>query len=292
MSDLNEQKLTLEIQELQIKNRWEPLTRFMPVFAAVIAGVGLFVSVVKYQKDQEAQQTQVVGEQQKDRANREAELKLRFQNQIRADFDQILQFTHDQNQTVARASFLLEDISTLLASKVDDKQTVSDVFPNSKETVTRSLVYVIAYDCDFMSKPRDVGFAQMVVGRWNDYAAYLVKDTDKYNFILYKYVRALRDLTDRHPDYFHSMKYDPPTDDFVVLPKYEQQAGEEQRYQHFLDIIQGFKSHVDAIGNNPAPTLKAIRDKNVRQFEEALCNAEISKVILGPHFTNKPCEAD
>lgn len=267
------EKLDLEIESLRKKNRRD-IIRLVTIIVTV---AGLLFGLYKF-----------YAEQQKDRISREADQKLRFQNQMRADIDEILRFTQDKTETMSRASFLLEDLKTLLAmAPVSGDQRT---FASYKESFTRSLVYLILYDSDFNKNPRDVRFAATVLDRWPDYQIYLQSHVGELNLILYKHVRAVRYLRDTNPRYLEDVRYYEPTNQYFVLPKYEKQEGEESLFQHFIYIRNGFQALTRLIAADPNSDAKKVRDQNLHDFEAALCNPEVAKQVLGTDYAKVPCE--
>jgi len=267
------QKLDLEIEGLRKKNRRDVIRLITTMVTVAALLFGLYKFYV---------------EQQKERFSREAEQKLRLQNQMRADIGELLGFTKDKDQTISRALFLLEDFKALLAlAQLNDEQRT---FDSHRETFTKSLVYLVLYDSDFEKGPREVRLAAMLVEACDDCKSYLMAHLDELNQILYKHVRAMRYLRDKNPGYLEDMKYYEPTNQYFVLAKYEKQDGEERRFQHFIHIRNGFRAFIKLIAEDPRPDAGKIRSQNLRDFEAALCNPEVAKQVLGNYFANEPCE--
>ena len=72
-----------------------------------------------------------------------------MQNQIRTDIDEILRSAHDETEATARVLFLLEDIKTVMNSKVNETEIFSDKFHNYERSVTESLAILVRDDYDF-----------------------------------------------------------------------------------------------------------------------------------------------
>ena len=273
------EKLNLEVESLRKNNKWEPILKWIRLIASIVAVLGLFFGLYKFYV-----------EQQRERITREVDQKLRFQNQMRTDIDEILRFPEDKDQTIARISFLLGDLATTLDSYVNKDQRVSDVFPTYKETFTENLVILVASDSDFLRSHREVSLAAIALERWEEYGPYLKQHLDKLNLILYAHTRGLRHLRDTNPGYIEDMKYYDKTNQYFVLEKYEKQEGEERRFQHFKALRNGFKAHLKLTDDNQAPDVKKVRQQNLRDFEAALCNRRIAKQILEKDFADEPCE--
>lgn len=289
--DLEIQKLDLEAQSLLKKNKWDLKAQFMPPIIAMLLGVGgLYLTLNQYKGQRRAEQDRTISEQQKDRKNGEVDQRTRLQNQIRTDIDEILRFTRDENQTVSRISYLLEDIKTVMRSTLyidEEKQTVAKAFPEYERHLTESLAIMVRDDCDFTKNARDVGVANVVITQWQDYSAYLRGEPDKLDWILYSYIRALESLRDANPGYLEGMTLD---DGFKPSPKYASQNNEPILYARFIDILVGFRKHIEVFGKtNLNDEAKRRRDKYFHQFLDALHNTRISNYIVCKYFPDEPC---
>lgn len=272
------EKLKIEIEDLRNKNGWEErLSRYIPLMTAVVAVAGLFLAILQFQGQQRSQQEKTITEQQKDRASRDLDRTLRVQSQIRTDTDQLLHFTNDPQQTLSRVSFLLDELSALTQQHVGESQEGSQIMSSSKDAVTRSLVKKIHYDCDFLKNPRDVYFATTVIDRWPDYAQYLSQSRRELDFILYKYVRAVRDLHDRNPSYFEKLAYDSSSGRYIVA---SEGLNEEHQFQHYGDIVIGFMKHLSIFQNSD------LMKKHVQDFKVALRNPALTKQLFTEYLSN------
>lgn len=281
--DLQAEKLELEIMNLRKKNKWESFSPFIPLFASAVTVVGLLIGLYQFRASQRLLQENAI------RAERQNRITA-FQNQLREDVDQIFGFPQNKSLTLSRTTFLIEDVNTILDSNVGERtMMVSELPPSYRSTIAQNLAYLITYDCDFIKNPRDVGFAGVALEHWKEYGAYMKGDLTKLNLVLYQYIRTLRHLRDQSPGYFEEMTVDPESGDYAVQPKYEKQAGEEERYQRFLDIRDGFVDHMKLIADDARPEAREISDRNRREFEAALCNPAISRLIFGDKFSNEPC---
>jgi hypothetical protein len=278
-------KLTLEIEALKRSSRWH--FRSLPLLSAAIASLTLFFGLYQWH----VQHEQNLAESVKERMSREAEQRIRLQNQIRDDLDQLLQFTRDERQTVSTASFLLTDLKALFGTRVGEDRSADDGFPGYKRDVTRTIVTKIKNDCQFDARPRDLGFAIAVFDNWPDYSAYLKQEDraslDDLERVLYMHIAAMRHLRYGNPGYFEDLDYDAATDGYASSPAFDRQPNSERRYDHFLDIERGFTRHLRLLNENRSEAAKKVKDTVVREFERALCNPELSKVILGSDFTGE-----
>ena len=280
---LEVRKLREEIKSLQKKNRWETIAQLMPIMATILGVAGLFLTVFQFE-------SQRASEQRKDRVTREVDQRAKFQNQIRTDIDEVLKFTRDEKQTVSRVAFLLEDIKTVMGSYVNESQKVADIFPGYERRLTESLLLLVRDDCDFTKNPRDVGLANVVLGRWDDYSNYLREEPGKLHYILYAYTRALQSLRDQNPGYFENMRLDKERNVYIVSREYERQTNEPILYNRFIDIADGFKKHLELLGKGSlSEEAERIKGNSIRAFQAALCNRTITEHILGTSFPGEPC---
>jgi len=273
-------KLDLEIESLKKKNRWETVAQIMPMIATLVATAGFFFTMFVFQ-------SQRTDEQRKDRLGREIEQRTKLQNQIRSDVDEILRFTGEEKVTLSRVSFLLEDVKTVMESKVNETERVSDLFPAYKRSLSESLVVLIRDDCDFSKFPRDVGLANTVIEHWKDYSEYLKSELPKLDYILFKYSRALQTIRDENPGYLEGLYLS--DDGYEVSGKHRKRANEQVLYAHFVDILDGFNLHL-ALLDNPSDEAKKIKKAQLKEFESSLCNPVIAKDFLGSEFTNEKCK--
>lgn len=272
------EKLTLEVESLRNKNKWEErVARYIPLITVFVAVAGLIFGIWNFQRQQSSQQEKMVSEQQKDRAFQDLDRTLRIQSQIRTDTDQLLRFTNDPTQTLSRVAFLLDDLNVLAYHRAGESQEGSQIILNSRETVTRSLISMIHYDCDFLKNPRDVYFATTVLDHWPDYSQYLGQNLRELDFVLYKYVRALRDLHDKNPRYFEKIVYDNSSGRYIVN---QENFNEEHQFQHYGDIVIGFMKHLSMLRSSD------LMRKHIRDFEAALRNPELTKQLFTEYLSN------
>ena len=267
-----EQKLDLEIEHLRKQNRKD----IIRLVTTIVTVAGLLLGLYQY-----------LNARQKERLAETSDRKLRFQSQMRADIDELLTLAHDESLTVSRASFLLQDLDSVMnvAATVDGN---AEAVQKYRAAFTQSLVDLILYDSDFQAGPKSVRLAATVCERWRDYGKYLRDHPKELNLILYKHARAIRYLRDSFPSYLEHMRYFAETNQYFTT--YEKKPNEEIRFQHFLHIRNSFKEHLRLTENDPTEDIKKIRAINLRDFEAALCNPEVAKQVLGSDFANEPCE--
>jgi len=289
--DLEIKKLELEAESLRKKNKWDLRAQFMsPIIAMFLGVVGLYITLNQYSDQRKTEQDRTISEQKKDRQNSEVDQRSRLQNQIRSDIDEILRFPRDERQTVSRVSFLLEDIKTVMDSTtyVDEKrQIIADTFPEYKRRLTQSLVILITNDCDFTTNARDVGLTNTVIRHWDDYADYLKTDPKKLDWIRNEYIMALESFRNANPGYLEEIEL---RDDGVRPgPKYAKQKKEPILYASFIDILDGFKWHLDLSQENLSDQDKNRRERLLKQFLDTLHNPALSDYIVCNSFPDRPC---
>src|SRR5436853_6575438 len=150
LSGKNGRKLDLEIESLEIKNRWETRAQLMPLMTTLLAIAAFMFTVIQFQcaraSEQQKERTSRETEQQKDRNIRAAEQLSRCQNQLRTDSDELIKSTQEQRQTSSGVLFLLENVTAALACKVNENQKLSDLFPDYERALTESLVILVRDD--------------------------------------------------------------------------------------------------------------------------------------------------
>ena len=271
------EKLRLEVESLRNKNQWqERVAQFIPLITVFLAVAGFIFGIWQFQRQQSSQQEKLVSEQQKDRASQDLDRTLRIQNQIRTDTEQLLRFTNDPTQTLSRVAFLLDDLKVLAHQPVGDSQEGSQIILNSRETVTSSLIKMIHYDCDFLKNPRDVYFATTVFDHWPDYSKHLGQNLSELDFVLYKYVRALRDLHDKNPKYFEKLVYDSSSDRYIVN---SESFGEEHQFQHYGDTVIGFMKHLSILPSSD------LMKKHIQDFKTALRNPQLTEQLFSKYLS-------
>jgi hypothetical protein len=285
---LADQKLKLEIIELQKRTRWQ----LTPVITALISVAGLVVSVILFGSQQAA-------EQEKNRIARELERRTALQNQISSEIDEILRFPGDPKVTISRVAFLLADIQSMLDSpitpiSVDPKENppakLADVLPKYDDHLTRSLVFLVRDECDLSRKARDASVARAVSQYWTRYADYLApKPMEALNYILWKYTKALGKFHDENPGYLESFA----KTQFAIEPgaRYQRQPNEDLRYGHLVDLSDGFKEHLKILCKEPqAQDAKDLRKGRFEEFQINLSNPIVSDFLLKAKNDNEFCE--
>jgi hypothetical protein len=83
---------------------------------------------------------------------------------------------------------------------------------------------------------------------------------------------------------------DPQTQQVEVCRKYELQKNDQALYDHFADLIKGFKQHIELVGGEPFNEMDRKRkDKILLDFQEAICNPVVSKHYSGVFLPGGSC---
>jgi len=271
------QKLDLEIEDLSKRNRWTPIV------ATLLGVAGFFFTVIQFQ-------CQRSYEQQKDQVGKEVEQLARFQNQIRADIDEVLRSAHDQGPTTARVLFLLEDMQTVMNSRYNEADSLATKFPDYQKSLTQSLATLVRDDYDLSRNPQDVSRANAILEHWHDYPQYLQSDARALDYILYKYTQALQNFRDQNIGYVECLRVEPETKQVEVCRKYETQKNDQALYDYFADLVAGFQQHIDLVGTNPLTEADRKRkEKILLDFQEAVCNRAISEHFIGTYLSGGTC---
>ncbi|MDX6528275.1 MAG: hypothetical protein QOH41_565 [Blastocatellia bacterium] len=294
LTEKNERKLDLEIDNLKIKNKWEARGPLMPIAATLLAIAGFLFTVIQFQcgraSEQQKDRANRQAEQQRDRNLRTAEQLARCQDQLRLDSSELIKSAQEQRQTSSGVSFLLEDVRAALACKVNETQKLSDLFPDYEHALTEGLVNLVRDDYDFVKNPRDVSLANAIIEHWTDYTTYLKKEPGDLDYILYKYTDALQDLRNQNPGYMECLAVDKETQQVTVCREFEKHKNQEQLYNYFADLVAGFEKHAELLGGEPLQEdARKRRDKIYLDFQEAICNRVISEHFLRKYLPGGRC---
>lgn len=263
------EKLKLEIEQLKNNNGWEKaITSYTPLLSVLIAVGGFLFGIYQFQKQRQIQQTQILIEQQKDRQTRERDQAIRIQNQIRSNVEQILLFTNDKQQTVAKVSFLLSDLKSYLEiSAVEDLPVDSEY---RKESITASFVKSVIDDCNF-DEHRDVNYALTLLTYWEDYERY-IRNTRALEYILYMYSEALQHIYYEDPSAIRSVRY---LGNYSYTFPRGYGSLSTSRIFHFEDIVMGFKEHFKLLED------EKIKEKSLKNFQSSTCNDALTEALFG-----------
>jgi len=279
---LEKKKLDLEISNLEKKNRSETLLAFIPLATVLLSVIGLGFGFWQFKRQQDA----FVKEHDEQRAAQAQEQTAQYTKQLRSDIDEISKIT--QNKTpISRISFLLNDVRILLAST--NSPVSSEASESYRKALTEAMTEQLVNDADFMKSPTDVIFANKIVESWDDYRDYLKKPErlGTLNIILYRYVRALRYLRGTNEAYFKDLSYDEGTKSLTLSDTAKNIQGAETLNQHSKHILEGFKEHLNLLPNDNNAT--TIKERQIRDFGDALCNEKVARYLLQTDFIPRPC---
>lgn len=271
------EKLNLEIANLKNKNSWDKrLALYTPIISVSIAVGGFLFGVYQFQRQQQIQQNQLIAEQQRERATKDAEQVLRIQNQIRSDVEQILQFPSDKQQTTSKVTFLLQDLKSYLELS-ENNQTASS--QNNKRSISATLVSTMVNDCNF-DLHRDINYSTTLINHWEDLGRYLdEEDSTSLEFILSKYNEALRNIYLADPITIMSVRYVEEQNSFSY-PKGYGKLTATQLF-HFQSIIGGFERYLEIIKD------EKVREMHLIRFQGAMCNGELMEQYFGVKFSRR-----
>ena len=259
------EKLNLEILALRKRTAWrDTLLQFLPAVTMLLALSGFFYGIYQSTKTE-----------QKARIAEQTSQKIRIQDQIRSDLDEIVRFPTDTKQTVSRVSFLLGDLDKLMNTKLGDVEAVpkeerrrtSDIFAN-----------LISNDTDLKER-RNVGLAGAMLTCWDDYKAYLESNPKNLLMnILANHFDALEELRKEAPAYFTQLKYRDQTKAEFDEPK---GVPVPNQVRHFEDLILGYSEY-----------LSLVKDPNsrhfvIKNFQIATCNKTLTEQEFGMSFDPK-----
>jgi hypothetical protein len=274
-------KLRLEIDGLRHKNKWENrISVYIPLASVLLAVGGFLFGIYQFQSQQRLQQDRTILEQQKDRLAKEREQAIRIQAQIRDDVDQLLRFTTNKDMTIARASFLLNDLKRLCSYSGNEEQVDSVSGNKLVREVTKSLVEMVRSDCDFDS-PRDLELVEAIMNDWEDYLKYLKDEPDTVSPLLDKYINAFMKLHKATPQSVEAIRYNPDTSTYENCPC---NCQDDPTFHHFSLLQDGFDQHLDLLKKNTEQRVAFIR-----YYQGALCNPALTEQVYGESFTDVDC---
>ena len=221
------QKLHLEIEDLQGERNWEErIARFIPIITAVISIAGFLWGVVLFRNQQE-----------KDRITREADQISRDLNQYRTSYEQLLQFSSNQNMTVARVLSLRQDLDALIDSLYPaDKNPKENLL--QKERLRASIYDLLSRDFDF-TQTRQVQFDIAALQNWDDYKKGLEGSLNL--LITERYIQALCDLSHKNFEVFKQIR---------VNERDDYQEPDTIIGNPYLSVLQGFVCHLERLSDD------------------------------------------
>jgi hypothetical protein len=243
MSDREIEKLELEIRQLkQDTGAMGRLRGMLPVVTSLVAIGGLWFGVAQFVSES--------------KLNRQ----LRWEDQVRSHIEELLAFPRNEQYTVSRASFLLQDLRNLQAHLDLDEDNVTD-----------TLINLVQDDCDFDNR-RHVGLEMALLDHWPPYVEALVDDPGLQDFIIYKYFQAFRHLHEQKPPYFESLRYVPGSGYIVGEGGYT----DEELYLRFQTLVRGFSQHLGLMESGSERW-----SASIASFQEAVNNSSLTETLFG-----------
>ena len=221
------QKLNLEIEDLRAERNWEErIARFIPIITAVISIAGFLWGVVLFRDQQE-----------RDRITREADQVSRDMSQYRTSYEQLLQFSSNQNMTVARVLSLRQDLDALIDSLYPAEKNPKEN-QLQKDRLRASIYDLISKDFDF-TQTRQVQFDIAALQNWDDYKKGLEGTLNVS--ITERYLQALGDLRYKNPRVFEQIR---------VNDSDEYQEPDTLIGNPYRSVIEGFVCHLDRFSDD------------------------------------------
>lgn len=252
------EKLKLEIQELKNKDNFaNKLPQYIPLITTLIAVGGFCFTIYQFFEAQNKDRVAKEEAQNKDRLIREHEQKLRDENQIRTNVEQLLNLDPKEEESVGRVFFLLEDLNTLVSRN-----------PSERQKITNSLVEFIRNDCNF-DNIRHIRIDIAAIQHWPEYTNYLSEHRAAHNFIIYKYFQALRHVHDEDVEYFESIEYE------MGYGFRVNRFTEESRYLRFVSLVTGYGLHLKILEKNGV-----LAKDTMQRFQEALNNPTLTEQLI------------
>ncbi|HEV7744716.1 MAG TPA: hypothetical protein VGO56_06950 [Pyrinomonadaceae bacterium] len=268
--ELEIKKLNLETENLQKKNKWEPYSPLIPIFASFVTVLTLVIGFWQFQRTQSAQQEKARDDQKQERIKR-------FESRLRADVDELSRFSQDKNQTPSRLSVLLDDWNIIRVSTTTGDLS-PEVFEGYERTLTRAFVRQIVEGLDLLNQ-KDATFATTIAKNWDGYHNYLqqYEQQPTLDKILNNYTVALRYLRDKNPKYFDTFRYDKNARKYFEPANFQQPEGQDL-LQHYLQLLDGFKANLDLLVD---PRSQETKTKNIRAFGNAVQIKSVAEHVLG-----------
>jgi hypothetical protein len=213
MTSLQQQKLELEVKELQAKGKGlGELLENLPLLTALLAITGLLVTM--YQN----------------RASKNRDLVVRDEDHIRSDVDQVLTIRPDISASVGEVAFLLDDLNQLTKRRMDRRDSISS-----------AIIRFIVEDCDFANL-RHVYVDITAMQCWKEYNEFFTKKPGERDSVMHKYVQSLRQVHNEDPGFCEAIRYN--SGGF-----HREVEGSEIRYRHFVALVNGLSAHLSQLNN-------------------------------------------
>jgi hypothetical protein len=232
-------KLTAEVAAVESSRIPAKLSDYVPLVTAIVTVAGAFAALTRYLEDR--------------RATRAA----RFEEQLRADLEELIKFSGVDTGGAARVRFLLQDLTRLCRE-----------LPERGDDVTAVVVEVAIRDLDFVF-PRHVVFETAALEQWAPYPAFLRTHASEHQIILGNYVQAFRRLHDEAPGFFETLEYRSP---MFVMAEYV----DDSLYRRFAGLLDGLALHVPLLDDGH-PELRAYARE---RFQAAMRNSALTLAVF------------
>lgn len=260
------EKLNLEIRALRKERAWlDKLLQFLPAVTVLLALTGFLYGIFQASKAE-----------QKARIAEQTSQKIKLQEQIRSDLDQIVRFPTDKNQTASRISFLLADLDKLFKTTLSDIEVV----PKDERSKTSDILAQLISDDVDLNDRRNVDFAVTVLKRWDDYGAYLKSKPNLVMNILTNHCDALEEVYKKSPAYFGRFKYTDQTRSEIDEPKIPSLPSPTIA-RHFEDLVSSYSKYLELLQDPNS------RQMAIKHFQAATCNKDLTQQEFGQSFDPK-----
>jgi hypothetical protein len=189
---------------------------------------------------------------------------LRLEQQFSQHLGTLSDYSERGNLASANVVWAIENLTELVKLAPDPAAYRSRV----TEVITTGMLDDANFD-----DARHVRLDRMCVERWPDYSRWLIDHPTESDFLLYRYLQALRGLAKANEKYFREMDYGA---NGYEVPEY----GDERAYLLFLALVRGYEQHLAILSRDD-------RAASVDAFGMAIGNAALAKKL----FTNGVSQA-
>jgi hypothetical protein len=265
------EKLNLEIRDLKKRSAHrEIILQLVPAITVLVTVLGLLFTIYQFHQGQQAA-----------RANEQADQRIKVQSQIRNDLDQIAQCPADKMQTVARVSFLLQDLTKLqtVSDSQRGKAGETDTSDKERRSISEVFAKMILKDINY-GEPRHVDFALTILQYWDDYHTLLVseKGQGRVQYILVKTLDALHELHKKYPDYFAQIKLNEAKTETLEPPHAHPPRA---LFRQFEGLKNSVHTYLALIKDSE------VKRERIKEFQAAICNRTLTQQEFDLSFDPK-----
>jgi hypothetical protein len=258
-------KLNAEIQAMEWQNSWsgqiaKHLGTISILFTLVATIVGVSISVWN-----------VIDSSRKDRELKEKELVEKFDTRYNSNLEQLVAFGKDSSLTVSLAILKLEQLEYLIKNF---PQQSEDDRKKKRSNVTDKLNKLFNSESFDFERPNDLEFEMNVLDIWKEYSDYLQQDTKYHAYIIYKYLKAIRNLHNIEKPFVESATLEP--DGSVLAKKPPQKPQNGSLYEK---LTQGFKKHIGYLQARSNTDSKLL--ETFQSYCNAIKNPGFAKAVFG-----------